>query len=150
MLYRVVIVEDDPMVSLLDRTYTEKDPRFRVAQTFQDGHSALEWLTQNPTDLVVLDVYMPLFTGLELLEDRLQTQEDGLSDEEAIALLAETEQDYTGVCRKGIAALRFRFMGHTCREIAGHYGVKPNHVSAWISRAEKRLRTDKRFSSLQH
>ena len=68
MLYRVVIVEDDPMVSLLDRTYTEKDPRFRVAQTFQDGHSALEWLTQNPTDLVVLDVYMPLFTGLELLQ----------------------------------------------------------------------------------
>ena len=26
MLYRVVIVEDDPMVSLLDRTYTEKTP----------------------------------------------------------------------------------------------------------------------------
>ena len=68
MLYRVVIVEDDPMVSLLDRTYTEQDRRFRVAQTFQDGHSALEWLTQNPTDLVVLDVYMPLFTGLELLQ----------------------------------------------------------------------------------
>lgn len=89
-------------------------------------------------------------TGLELLEDHLQTQEDGLSDEEAISLLAETEKDYTGVCRKGIAALRFRIMGHSCKEIAAHYGVKPNHVSAWISRAEKRLRTDKRFSSLQH
>lgn len=66
-LYRVVIVEDDPMVSLLDRTFTEKDPRFRVVQTFQDGRAALEWLAQNPADLVVLDVYMPLFTGVELL-----------------------------------------------------------------------------------
>lgn len=66
-LYRVVIVEDDPMVSLLDRTFTEKDTRFRVVQTFQDGRSALEWLCQNPVDLVVLDVYMPLFTGVELL-----------------------------------------------------------------------------------
>ena len=66
-MYRVVIVEDDPMVSLLDRTYTEKDPRFRVVQTFQDGRAALEWLAQNPADLVVLDVYMPLFTGVELL-----------------------------------------------------------------------------------
>lgn len=66
-MYRVVIVEDDPMVSLLNRTYTEKDSRFRVVHTFQDGRAALDWLTQNPADLVVLDVYMPLFTGLELL-----------------------------------------------------------------------------------
>ena len=68
MLYRAVIVEDDPMVSLLNRTFIEKDTRFRVVQTFQDGQSALNWLAQNPADLVVLDVYMPLFTGLELLQ----------------------------------------------------------------------------------
>ena len=66
-MYRVVIVEDDPMVCLLDRTFTEKDSRFRVVQTFQDGRAALEWLTQNPADLLVLDVYMPLLTGVELL-----------------------------------------------------------------------------------
>ena len=68
MLYRAVIVEDDPMVSLLNRTFIEKDTRFRVVQTFQDGQAALNWLAQNPADLVVLDVYMPIFTGLELLQ----------------------------------------------------------------------------------
>ena len=66
-MYRVVIVEDDPMVSLINRTYVERDPRFQVVQTFQDGRAALAWLEQNPADLAVLDVYMPLFTGLELL-----------------------------------------------------------------------------------
>ena len=55
------------MVLLLDRTFTEKDGRFQVVQTFQDGRAALEWLARNPADLVVLDVYMPLFTGVELL-----------------------------------------------------------------------------------
>ena len=65
-MYRVVIVEDDPMVSLINRTYVERDSRFQVVQTFQDGQTALDWLAQNPVDLVVLDVYMPLFTGEEL------------------------------------------------------------------------------------
>ena len=68
-MYRVVIVEDDPMVALLDRTYVERDPRFRVVQTFQDGRAALEWLGQNPAELAVLDVYMPLLTGAELLRE---------------------------------------------------------------------------------
>lgn len=68
-MYRVVIVEDDPMVSLINRTYVERDPRFQVVQTFQDGRAALDWLEQNPVDLAVLDVYMPLFTGVELLRE---------------------------------------------------------------------------------
>lgn len=66
-MYRVVIVEDDPMVSLLNRTFVERDARFQVVQSFQDGRAALAWLEQNPADLAVLDVYMPLLTGLELL-----------------------------------------------------------------------------------
>lgn len=68
-MYQVVIVEDDPMVSLLDRTFTEKDPRFQVVQTFSDGQSALAWLCHNPVDLLILDVYMPICTGLELLRE---------------------------------------------------------------------------------
>ena len=75
-MYRVVIVEDDPMVSLINRTYVERDSRFRVVQTFQDGRAALNWLTQNPVDLAVLDVYMPLFTGVELLRELRHRQID--------------------------------------------------------------------------
>ena len=33
-------------------------------------------------------------------------------------------------------------VGHTRKEIAACYGVKPNHVSAWISRAASRLRAE--------
>lgn len=68
-MYQVVIVEDDPMVSLLNKTFTEKDPRFEVIQTFPEGRSALEWLSCHPADLLILDVYMPLLTGMELLHE---------------------------------------------------------------------------------
>lgn len=68
-MYQVVIVEDDPMVSYLNQTFIEKDPRFQVSHVFQDGRTALDWLTTHSADLVVLDVYMPLLTGLDLLHE---------------------------------------------------------------------------------
>lgn len=68
-MYQVVIVEDDPMVAMLNRKFIEKDKRFTVCQRFQDGRSALSYLTNSPPDLVILDVYMPVLTGLELLRE---------------------------------------------------------------------------------
>lgn len=66
-MYRVVIVEDDPMISMLNRKFTEKDKRFQVVREFGNGADALRWLLEHPADLLVLDVYMPVLTGLELL-----------------------------------------------------------------------------------
>ena len=66
-MYRVVIVEDDAMIAMLDRAYVERDGRFQVAQVFSNGRDALSWLGANPVDLLVLDVYMPALTGVELL-----------------------------------------------------------------------------------
>ena len=66
--YRVVLVEDDPMVLYINRRYLEKDSRFEVCAAFRDGRSALEYLENNPADLLLLDIYMPVFTGLDLLK----------------------------------------------------------------------------------
>ena len=67
MSYQVVIVEDDPMILLLDRSLVELDSRFAVSGEFRDGQTALRWLRQHPVDLLILDVYMPVMTGVELL-----------------------------------------------------------------------------------
>ena len=67
MTYRVAIVEDDPMILLLDRNFVELDSRFTVVQEMRDGRAALQWLRTNPVDLLILDVYMPVMTGVELL-----------------------------------------------------------------------------------
>ena len=68
MTYRVVLVEDDPMVLSINRRYLEKDSRFEVSAAFRDGRSALEYLESNEADLLLLDIYMPVFTGLDLLK----------------------------------------------------------------------------------
>lgn len=66
-MYTVVIVEDDPMITELNRCYAERDGRFTVTQTFSQPRRALDWLRHNPADLVILDFYMPQMNGLELL-----------------------------------------------------------------------------------
>lgn len=66
-MYRVVIVEDDYMVSMVNRSFLEKDGRFQVLKEFASGEMALGWILNHPVDLVLLDMYMPSMTGLELL-----------------------------------------------------------------------------------
>jgi len=67
--YQAVIVEDDPMIASIDQNFLERDPRFRLAASFRSGQDALPWLLRHPADLLILDVYMPRMTGLELLRE---------------------------------------------------------------------------------
>lgn len=66
-MYQTVIVEDDPTISMLHRTFLSRDSRFILARAFPNGDAALTWLLHHPADLIILDVYMPKMTGLELL-----------------------------------------------------------------------------------
>lgn len=70
MEYRVLILEDDPMVAAIDRQYVESDSRFQVVQVCKSGGQALEYLKEQDADLVVLDYYTPEMNGQEFL-DRL-------------------------------------------------------------------------------
>ena len=61
--------------------------------------------------------------------------ENRMNREELKAL----EERYQGTVRKGIQAMALKLDGLSGSEIAKLYRVKPNHVSAWISRAQHRL-----------
>lgn len=71
-MYSVVIVEDNPMIAMLNRGYTEKDDRFQVIGEYHDAKTALDHLLRRPPDLLILDVYMPPFSGLALLKELRQ------------------------------------------------------------------------------
>ncbi len=70
-----------------------------------------------------------------------------LSDTDTFFFLSEAEKRYSGIARKGIDALALKCRGHTGVEIAALYGVPPNHVAAWISRASQKLRKDLQAAS---
>ena len=66
-MYKVLIVEDDPMVAMINEQYIKRNKNFQLVGKCKDGAAALEFMEQNSVDLIVLDVYMPHMDGLETL-----------------------------------------------------------------------------------
>lgn len=77
-MYKVIIIEDDPMVASINRQYVELNKYLKVVGHFFNGQEALEYLRNHSVDLAILDVYMPVMNGVELLTEirKLQRQID--------------------------------------------------------------------------
>jgi two-component system response regulator DctR len=66
---QVLIVDDDPMVLKVNRSYVEAVSGFKVVGTARNGNDALEAARRLRPDLVLLDVYMPDKDGLTMLRE---------------------------------------------------------------------------------
>ena len=68
-MIKTIIVEDDPMVAQINRRYLDTANDIQVAAEFNNGKDALAYIETEEPDLVILDVYMPVMNGLELLRE---------------------------------------------------------------------------------
>lgn len=57
-------------------------------------------------------------------------------------LLSDCKRRYSGVAKLGVEALELKIAGYSGTDIAKLYGVRPNHVGAWISRAAKKMKRE--------
>lgn len=62
-----IIVEDDPMVAQINQQYLRRMGNFEIDGIFSNGQDTLEYLRSHSVDLVILDMYMPMVSGCELL-----------------------------------------------------------------------------------
>ncbi len=89
-MIRTVIVEDDLMVAEINNQFVSKSPGIQVTATFHNGSDALKFLMEAPVDLVLLDLYMPGYSGLELLRE-LRRQKN---DVDVIMITAANDADH--------------------------------------------------------
>ena len=68
-MYKVLIVEDDPMVAMINEQYIKRNKNFTLVGKCNDGMSALNFLEKTDIDLIILDVYMPKMNGFETLRE---------------------------------------------------------------------------------
>ncbi|MGD9536965.1 MAG: chemotaxis response regulator protein-glutamate methylesterase [Alphaproteobacteria bacterium] len=64
---RVMIVDDSAVIRGMIARILAAEPRIRVASSMPNGRAALEQLERDPVDVVILDIEMPVMTGLEAL-----------------------------------------------------------------------------------
>jgi DNA-binding response OmpR family regulator len=62
----ILIVEDDPTFLMLLK-YRIEDLQYDV-QTAQDGQTAYDLIQNNHFDLVITDLMMPVFSGMEVMD----------------------------------------------------------------------------------
>ncbi|MFJ9391116.1 response regulator [Nocardioides sp. NPDC101246] len=102
----VLVVEDDFMVASIHTRFVERVEGFRVVGVAATGSQALEETARLSPDVLLLDVHLPDFSGIELLR-RLRGRGD---DAAVIVITAAREADTVRAAAAGGAA---------------HYVVKP-------------------------
>lgn len=66
-MIRVLIVEDDPMVAEFNKHYLEQIGGFALRGIAASVDEGLKLLEKKEIDLILLDIFMPGLSGLELL-----------------------------------------------------------------------------------
>ena len=67
-MFKVMIVEDDPMVAMINEQFVNRSGDFSVAYRCNNGEDALKVLEKSSVDVVIMDVYMPRLDGIETLK----------------------------------------------------------------------------------
>ena len=87
-MIRTLVVDDDYRVADLHCAYVERVQGFEVAGMAHSGASALESVDQLRPDLVLLDIYLPDISGLEVLR---RLREDDHPPVDVMAITAARE-----------------------------------------------------------
>ncbi|MFP3388712.1 response regulator [Brevibacillus sp. SIMBA_040] len=64
---QVVVIDDDPMVQEINRQFIERVPGFLVVGVAANGVEGIKLVDELAPDLVVIDVFMPVFDGIKTL-----------------------------------------------------------------------------------
>ncbi len=93
---KVLVVEDDPMVSDIHKKFINSIEGFRVFDIATNGQEAIDIIEKEKTDLVILDIFMPLMDGIETMK---QIRSKG-KDIDIILITAAVEGEIVKQCMR--------------------------------------------------
>lgn len=67
--FKVLLIEDDPMVQEVNKEFIESVEGFRVVEVASNGEEGLSLVKKLNPDLVILDIFMPKKDGIKTLQE---------------------------------------------------------------------------------
>ena len=64
---KCIIIDDDPLITIILKTYIEKIDDLEFVQEFENPIEASKYLNDNEVDFVILDVEMPEMSGIDAI-----------------------------------------------------------------------------------
>jgi two-component system response regulator YesN len=69
-LYKLLIVDDEYEIRIgLSNYFPWKDLSFEVVGQCENGKAALEYIKENPVDVILCDIKMPIMSGIDLAKE---------------------------------------------------------------------------------
>ena len=134
-MIRTLVVDDDFMAASVHRSFTERVPGFEVVGEALTGADALALAAGLRPDLVLLDIYLPDMSGLEVMR---RVREDARSVDVIAITSAKDVQTLRGAMQGGVV----------------HYLVKPFSFATFRERLESyaalKARLDRLSEADQH
>lgn len=130
-MIRTLVVDDDYMAASVHRSYVERVHGFEVVGEAHTGAETLELARRLRPDLILLDIYLPDMSGLDVLR---ALRERG---EPAVDVIAITSA-------KDVDTLRHAMQGGVI-----HYLVKPFFFDTFRERLEKYAALHSRMSRVR-
>jgi two-component system, LytTR family, response regulator len=67
-MYKIVIIDDEPLARSIVKEYLQKHTELELSQECGDGFEGVKAIQQHKPDLIFLDIQMPKINGFEMLE----------------------------------------------------------------------------------
>ena len=146
-MFKVIIVEDDPMVAQINRSYIEQMPDLAVCAVLGNGRQALDFFRENGADLAILDVYMPELNGIDLLK---AMRGQGLDTDVIMVTAANDARQIDEMLRLGVVDYLVKpFTGARFREAVDKFVFKRSALRPRNGAAVEQSVIDKLTGSAQ-
>lgn len=145
-MIRTLVVDDDFRVAELHCAYVDRVAGFEVVGRAHSGEAALSDVKQLRPDLVLLDIYLPDISGLDVLQ---RLREEGKTSVDVIAITAARDIDSLRTAMRGgvVHYLIKPFLFPTFEEKLLSYGAARDRMTR-LAQAEQGD-VDRIFSTLR-
>jgi two-component system CitB family sensor kinase len=134
LVIRVVVVDDDFMVAKIHSGWVARTPGFEVVAVAHSVAEAAHAVAEHHPDLLLLDVYLPDGTGIDLLQD---LRHDGHEVDALMVTAARDVETVQRALRRGAVSYVVKpFEYDVLRERLEQYAVRREQLPATVAQSD--------------